>query len=163
MFLADFSTQEPKKESELKRWGRAGALMATGGLVVPMGGYLGIAGGLKLADKFSGKTKTNEKFDKLDRKIGSKYKIQYDDGSIGEIRRGSHVDSDVLLPRHKKALSKGRKLLDQAKLKNKKLSPIGAIGGALTGGALAGAGAYGVYRGGKALVNKLRGKKEVKK
>lgn len=87
--------QKPNKNSELKRWGKAGALMATGGVVVPAGGLLSMA------------------------------IQQYTGDKVGKRRSFKRM-----------------------------------TGAGFLGGALAGAGTYGAYRGGKAIINKLRGKKK---
>lgn len=131
MFLADFSDlrktiankiykEEPKKESELKRWGRAGALMTTGAIAMPVGAVVGgVASGLPTLKKHYQLAKLQNKSFKL--------------------------STDLKL----KNISK--------KLNRNTVKRIAS--GAVIGSGLSAAGAYGAYRGGKALINKFRGKR----
>jgi hypothetical protein len=144
--LADFAEE---KESEKKRWGRAAALMATGGVVAPLGGVVGLGISAKNLNKTS---------DKLDRI----HKVSRKTVEDSPVYRGS---SDDVLFWEKRARRGKEKTVDKlnkmaSKLKLRRNLTMGAsiIGGAT----LAGAGTYGAYRGAKALINKVRGKKEAK-
>lgn len=142
-FLCDVAEfkEKTEKESELKRWGRAAGLMATGGIVAPIGGIIGGTSGYKLGVNLSGTHKKTDRVKAIKTKLYNKYQGETPDRHLNRLRQYN------------------RKLIKRQQL----FSNAGFLVGALAGGTLAGAGTYGAYRAGKSLMNKLRNKnKKVK-